>query len=153
MGGHILKRRLLVAVLAVGCSSSTPSLPSMDLGALSKPAVVTARDGGAAALIGGTMLWTFGDSLMTVTGADGFNFRSATGAWGAPGQLALDEALDATGAPYQLLPYSAAEAAYNTANGPMERYALWPGSVISAPDGSGAFIFYQRLMVHPGTTG
>src|ERR1022692_1284682 len=145
------KRGLLVTAFVAGCSSSTPSLPSMDLGALSKPAVVTARDGGSAALIGARMLWTFGDTLMTVTGADGFNYRSSTGAWGAPGQLALDDALDATGAPYQLLPYSADEAAYNTTNGPMERYALWPGSAISAPDGSGAWIFYQRLMVHPGT--
>ena len=45
-------------------------------------------------LIGASMLWTFGDTLMTVTGADGFNYRSSTGAWGAPGQLALDDALD-----------------------------------------------------------
>ena len=58
-------------------------------------------------LIGASMLWTFGDTLMTVTGADGFNYRSSTGAWGAPGQRALDDALDAAGAPYQLLPYSA----------------------------------------------
>jgi hypothetical protein len=122
----------------------------MDLGALSTPAVVTARDGGAAALIGNSMLWTFGDTLMTVTGVDGFNYRSSTGAWAPPGQLTLDEALDATGAPFQLLPYAADEAAYNVTNGPMERYALWPGSVISAPDGSGAWIFYQRLMVHSG---
>jgi hypothetical protein len=56
----------------------------MDLGALSKPSVVTARDGGEAALIGNSMFWSFGDTLMTVTGADGFNYRSSTGAWGPP---------------------------------------------------------------------
>lgn len=133
-----------------GCSSSSPGLPSIDLGALSKPAVVTARDGGAAALVGGRMLWTFGDTLMTVTGADGFNYRSATAGWGSVGDLQLDEELDAMGAPFQLFPFTSDEAAYNAANGPTERYALWPGSVIDAPDGSGAWIFYQRLMVHPG---
>lgn len=88
---------------------------------------------------------------MTVTGVDGFNYRSSTAAWGLPGQLVLDEALDTAGAPFQLLPYAPDEAAYNTSHGPNDRYALWPGSVISAPDGSGAWIFYQRLMVQPGT--
>jgi hypothetical protein len=86
---------------------------------------------------------------MTVTGADGFNYRSATAAWGLP--LVLDEALDTKGAPFQLLPYTQEEAAYNASHGPNERFALWPGSLISAPDGSGAWIFYQRLMIHPGT--
>ncbi|MGA9653166.1 MAG: DUF4185 domain-containing protein [Polyangia bacterium] len=141
---------LLFAIIC-GCSSSALGLPSMDLGALSKPAVVTARDGGAAALVGGRMLWTFGDTLMTVTGADGFNYRSATAGWANVGDLQLDEELDATGAPFQLFPFTADETAYNVANGPTERYALWPGSAIEAPDGSGAWIFYQRLKVHPGT--
>jgi len=141
---------VVVLSLWLAACSSAPSAVMTDLGALSKPAVVTARDGGAAALVGGRMLWTFGDSLMTITGADGFTYRSATAAWGAPGAVALTEGLDATGAPFQLLPYSADEATYNRANGPMERFALWPGSVISAPDGGGAWIFYQRLMVHPG---
>jgi hypothetical protein len=54
------------------------------------------------------------------------------------------------GAPFQLLPYTSDEAAYNSAHGPMERYALWPGSAIAAPGGNEAWIFYQRLLVHPG---
>jgi hypothetical protein len=141
---------MLLAAIVGGCSSPSPGLPSRDLGALSKPAVVTARDGGAAALVAGRMLWTFGDTLMTVTGADGFNYRSATAGWASGGDLQLDEALDATGAPFQLFPLTASETAYNAANGPTERYALWPGSAIEAPDGSGAWIFYQRLKVHPG---
>ena len=145
-------RRVLLLIVLAGCSSGGPAaMISMDLGALSMPAVVTVRDGGAAALVGGTVLWTFGDTLMRVTGEDGFNYRSSTAAWAPAGQLTLDEALAPTGAPFQLLPYSSEEAAYNKAHGPMERYALWPASAISAPDGSGAWIFYQRLMVHPGT--
>jgi hypothetical protein len=39
-----------------------------EIGALSRPPVVTARDGGAAALIQGRVLWLFGDTLMTVVG-------------------------------------------------------------------------------------
>jgi len=146
-----LTSALLAATLGACSSSSPPATSSTDLGSLSEPAVVTARDGGSAALVGGRMLWTFGDTLMTVTGADGFNYRSATAAWGSLGGLQLDEALDATGAPFQPFPFTADEAAYNRTNGPTERYALWPGSVIEAPDGSGAWIFYQRLKIHPGT--
>lgn len=116
------------------------------------PPVVAARDGGASVLVGQRVLWMFGDTLMTVTAADGFNYRSATAAWGdVAAPLALDEPVDAAGAPYQLFPYTADEAAYNAANGPMERYALWPGSAIAAPDGTGAWIFYQRLLIHPGS--
>jgi hypothetical protein len=136
-------------VLLGACAPPMPAPTSTDLGPLSKPPVVSARDGGAAVLVGDRMLWTFGDTLMTVTGADGFNYRSATAAWAQPGELAVEEALDSTGAPLQLFPYADDEASYNRANGPTERYAMWPGSAIAAPDGSGAWIFYQRLLVHP----
>lgn len=146
----MLERSILVAAVVAGCSSS-PAPTATDLGPLSKPAVVTARDGGAAARIGSRILWTFGDTLMTAKGDDGFNYRSATGAWGAPGELLLEEPLDGAGAPFQLLPYTSEEAAYNRANGPTERYALWPGSVVAAPDDTGAWIIYQRLKIHPGT--
>src|SRR5689334_16668224 len=106
--------RRLCLVLFAGCSAASPSsLPTMDLGALSRPPAVTARDGGAATLLGSSMFWTFGDTLMTVTGTDGFNYRSSTGAWGPPGQFALTEPVDAAGAPFQLLPYTADEATYN----------------------------------------
>jgi hypothetical protein len=142
-------RNLLLLALA-GCTCSrSPSIAARDLGALARPGVVTARDGGAAALVGGRMLWLFGDTLMRVTGADGFSYRSCTAAWGALGSLALDEALDATGAPFQLIPYTDEERSYNQANGPTERFALWPGSAIASPAGDGAWIFYQRLKVHP----
>ena len=146
------KRAALLALAVAGCSSSPGAAALVDLGALSTPPAVTARDGGASVLVGGSVLWMFGDTLMTVTGGDGFNYRSATAAWGTAGDdpLTLQEPVDAAGAPYQLLPYTADEAAYNAANGPMERYALWPGSAIVAPDGSGAWLFYQRLLIHPG---
>ena len=143
-GALITSTWLLVGTL-VGCA-----LPFHDLGALSKPAIVTGRDGGASVLIDGRVLWMFGDTLMTATGVDGFNFRSATAAWGAPGKWSLDDTLDAHGTPLQLFPYTSDELAYNQSHGPDDRYALWPGSAITAPDGSGAWIFYQRLKIHPG---
>jgi hypothetical protein len=143
------RARLIAAALAA-CSDGEGPATVPELGALGRPRVVTARDGGAAALVGGKMLWTFGDTLMTVRGADGFQYRSATAAWGDGRGLTLDEPLDAAGAPFQLLPYSEAELTYNRNGGPSERFALWPASVI--PDGAGgALIFYSYLKVHAGT--
>jgi Domain of unknown function (DUF4185) len=140
---------LVVAALAA-CGGAPASGPSTapELGALGHPPVVTARDGGASVAIGGKILWLFDDTLMTVTGADGFSYRSATAAWGEGASLTLDEPLDAAGAPFQLLPYTDDELAYNRANGPMERFALWPGSAIAG--GDGALVFFASLKVHPG---
>ena len=141
----------LFAVATAACSPPPASRGFTDLGALSMPPAVTARDGGASVLVGDRVLWMFGDTLMTVTAADGFNYRSATAAWGGVASpLLLDEPVDTAGAPFQLIPYTPDEAAYNSAHGPMERYALWPGSAIAAPAGNEAWIFYQRLLVHPG---
>jgi len=142
---------ILLAAVTAACSPPPSVRAFTDLGALSMPPVVTARDGGASVRVGNRVLWTFGDTLMTVTATDGFNYRSATAAWGAlAAPLALDEPLDSAGAPFQLLPYAPDEAAYNSAHGPMERYALWPGGAIAAPGGNEAWVFYQRLLVHPG---
>jgi hypothetical protein len=142
-----------LALTLFGCSSSRPSVGAAahDLGALSMPSVVTGRDGGGSVLVGARVLWMFGDTLMTVVGADGFQYRSATAAWGDRGSLALDDVLDSAGTPSQLFPYTDDERAYNLAHGPMERFALWPGSAIAATDNSGgALLFYQQLKVHPG---
>jgi Domain of unknown function (DUF4185) len=141
----------LAAALAACAPPPAGSGAFTDLGPLSMPAVVTARDGGASVLVGDRLLWMFGDTLMTVTDADGFNYRSATAGWSSVASpLALDETVDTMGAPFQFLPYTADEAAYNSAHGPMERYALWPGSAVVAPGGNEAWVFYQRLLVHPG---
>src|SRR5512142_1338171 len=51
-----------------------------DLGVVGKPASVTVRDGGASGLIGGKVLWTFGDTLFSPTAVDGTNLRSNTAA-------------------------------------------------------------------------
>jgi hypothetical protein len=143
-------RLAFLVTMALGCRNDNETAADVrELGALSMPAIVTGRDGGAAAMIGGRMLWTFNDTLMTAGGADGFSYRSATAAWGDAASLNLDEALDISGAPYQLLPYTADEIAYNRAHGPSDRFALWPDSVVG--DGAGgALIFSAYLHVWPG---
>src|SRR5262245_8495353 len=87
-----------------GCEGEVPAdVP--ELGALSMPPSVVGRDGGPAAMVAGRMVWAFGDTLMTVTDADGFTYRSATAGWATGRGLDLDESLGPEGAPFQLLPY------------------------------------------------
>jgi hypothetical protein len=144
---------LTLATVHCGAARTSFSAPSqaavVDLGALSMPAIVVGRDGGAGIMVGGRMLWLFGDTLMTREGADGFNYRTSTAAWSRGGTLAVEEPLDAAGAPFELVPYTPEELAYNRAGGPSERYALWPGSAVAEPDGSVLFV-YSKLKVHPG---
>ena len=146
----VASRVLAGAALLAACDGAPASTRATvpELGALGHPAVVTARDGGASASVHGKTLWLFGDTLMTLTGADGFSYRSSTAAWGDGASLSLTEPLDAAGAPFQLLPYTDDELAYNRAGGPNERFALWPGGAIES--GAGALVFFSYLKVHPG---
>ncbi|HLA76426.1 MAG TPA: DUF4185 domain-containing protein [Vicinamibacteria bacterium] len=64
--------------------------------------------------------------------------------------LLTSEPVDAKGAPYALLNFSAEEWAFNAASGRADhRIALWPSSVISN-DPSGGLVFYTKLVVNPG---
>src|SRR5450432_1838062 len=148
----LIRRVALAFLLATGagCGDAPASGPASapELGARGHPPGVTARDGGASAGIKSKTLWLFSDTLMTVTGSDGFSYRSATAGWGDGPSLVLTEPLDAAGAPFQLLPYTDAELSYNRAGGPNERFAMWPDSAVAS--GDAALIFYSYLKVHPG---
>lgn len=142
---RLIAGAMLLAVTG-GCEEIPADVP--EIGPLSMPAVVTGRDGGSAAMVGGRMLWAFDDTLMTVFGADGFSYRSATAGWATGASTHLAEALDTNGAPYQLVPYTAAELAYNRAHGPDDRYAMWPNAVVATGPDS-ALIFFAYLEVLP----
>ncbi len=121
-----------------------------ELGSVGKLKTTTTRDGGATAIVGSKLLWTFGDTLFNPKSVDGTNLRSSTAALADPvDPLNVSEPGDANGAPYALLPFTAEEITFNEANRKTnERIALWPGSVIA--DGKRGFIFYLKLKVKPG---
>jgi hypothetical protein len=121
---------------------------SRDLGPLGRPPSVLTRDGGASALVGGKLLWFFGDTLLKHPAADGAVYRSNTAAWSGPSDPgALQEPLDAQGAPFPFLSFTAEEAAYNqSTHDPNDRIALWPGSLVAA-DAAGGVAFYLKLKV------
>ncbi len=132
-----------------GARASTRALriaSTKDLGTVGKPATVLVRDGGAAMLLGGQLLWIFGDTLVpgdTVV-------RSNTAALADPRRpLVTHEPLDSNGRPYQFVPFTAEEQAYNDSTGaPDDRIAIWPTSAINY-QGQG-LVFSYKLHVKPG---
>jgi len=137
-GGSIVRREL-----AIGSTK--------DIGALTMPPKIAGRDGGASGLVGGKVLWTFGDTFWPFKADDGMGYRTNTAALAdlsAP--LLTTEPLDTQGAPYVFIPFTDEEKAFNESTGkPDDRFAIWPGSVIS--DGPGGIIFYLKIHVKPGT--
>lgn len=145
----LLKSSSLTSTLNQASSLTIASVT--EIGAIGKPASVAVRDGGASAIIGGKLLWYFGDTIFSPASVDGTNLRANTAALANPtNPLVVSEPLDANGAPYQFVPFTPAEKAYNDSTGkPDERIALWPGSVI--PDGkSNGLVFYAKWKIHPG---
>ena len=120
-----------------------------DVGTMGKPATTATRDSGESVLVGGKVLWTFGDTFFSPKSADGVNFRTNTAALADPSNpLVVSEPLDASGAPFAALDHTAEETAYNAARDPTkDRIALWFGGLV--PEGAGALAFYLKLVVRP----
>lgn len=117
-----------------------------DLGLLPLPSeVAVGRDGGNAGLLGGKLLWLFGDTFLTEKNpVDNSNALSATAAWSTvESPLALVQPVDDDGFPNQTIPYTLAELAQNV-DDPLNGWALWPGTMIDTGDPQG-LIFFQRI--------
>ena len=147
---------LLAVVGVLGCASpaATPDLVVTqvnELGVVSKPTSVKARDVGASALIGSRLLWVFGDTLFNPASVDGSNLRSSTAAWADPTQpLTLSEPVDANGAPQQFLPFTAEETQFNASTGtPQDRIAVWSGAPITVGVDEG-IVWYLKTHIRPG---
>jgi hypothetical protein len=100
-----------------------------DLGVVGKPASVLVRDGGATLLLSDRLLWMFNDTLVR----NDTQVRSNTAALADPGSpLVTHDQLDAQGRPYQFVPFTTEEQAYNDKTGkPDDRIAIWPASAIN----------------------
>ena len=140
-----------------GADAGLPPRPlvvasTKELGVLTKPSHVVGRDGGPSCATGGKVLWTFGDTLLSPPASDGSTFRTNTAALASPSTpTTMSEPLDASGAPLQFVPFTAAEQAYNASKGNVgdDRYALWTNTLL--PDGNGGcLVFFSRLHVGSG---
>jgi hypothetical protein len=100
------------------------------------------RDGGSSAAASGRSLWFFGDT------ADGCGFPTNTGAVGVP-VTGAPNLIHEPGCPQQLVPFNAAEVAFNAAHAcapgctSWSRVILWPGNPIGLPDGD-ALVFFSK---------
>ena len=139
--------RLARLRLGLDAGGSTLSVDSIeDLGQFSAPASVIGRDGTTAALVGGRLLWTFGDTFVTHPNPiDGSGLVSATAGWSSVADpLRLEEFLDDAGDPTQFIPYTAAEITENRSNF-KSGVALWPGAVLPTTD-AGAEVLFQHVL-------
>ncbi|MDQ7054168.1 MAG: DUF4185 domain-containing protein [candidate division KSB1 bacterium] len=119
-----------------------------DLGIVSHPPTVINRDGGFTTLVGGKVLWTFGDTFFNIRAADGSSYRSNTAALADPAApLLLSEPVDSNGTPLPALPFTAEEQAFNDSTGSAtDRIALWIGGLVAEND-STALAFYAKWHV------
>ncbi len=143
-----------IALCAVSCGHHLPGpavASAVDLGAVTDAAAASLwRDGGSSVLLGGKVLWSFGDTIFPFKADDGSQLRTNTAALAVPGTpLAVSEPLDGKGAPAQFVPFTSDEVAENARIAPDERIALWPGAMINT-DADHALVFVDKLRIHPG---
>lgn len=125
----IMLRNILTSVfwvcILLGCNWDNPSTSTqpvvaatIELGSIAAPANVTVRDGGASATMNSHILWTFGDTIFNPASEDGTNLRSNTAAL-APldAPLQTNGQTDSNGAPFQAVPFTAEDQAYNDSTG------------------------------------
>lgn len=148
----LLAATAVFALSACDSEAPTPMVPvvasATEIGPIQAPASVTARDAGISTRVGNRVFWLFADTIFSPASVDGTNGRTNTAAYAPVGEpLQTTEPTDANGAPFQAIPFTAAEIAYNEANAPT-RIALWPGGLL--PTAGGALSFNHKLIVRPG---
>lgn len=122
-----------------------------DVGFVGKPTKVAGRDGAQTAVLGGRLLWVFGDTFFGTQSVDGYNYRTATATLADPAApLATTEPLDANGIPYAAIPWTNDELAYNAASGSgSDRVALWNAGLVADPARTSLLGFYEKLYTQP----
>ncbi len=143
-----------------------PVLSVTDLGVIGQHPAIKGRDGGFSALVGGRSVWTFGDTPLNVTNANGDNWVDNSLAWTADrdasdGITLEGNYLDATGTPAEFIPYLPWERAYNDAHdgNPCQQepcgaeFAFWPGEIVPDPARDRVLVFYGEIWRSPSQPG
>ncbi|MGN6696147.1 MAG: DUF4185 domain-containing protein [Aquihabitans sp.] len=124
---HSIRRRPLIVGLVAGgallLSACQPASVS-PRGEVANPSIAINRDGAASAVLGGKVLWAFGDTF-----APGGGVRSS-GAYADPGTptRVIDTLIDRR--PHQLVPFTPDEAADN-AGADGSQWVIWPTEIIN----------------------
>ncbi len=162
----------LALILAGACHPAAGLVvqSATDLGPQAQGASIKGRDGGYSVLFDGVSVWDYGDSILSVAGVDGSSWRNNTMSWTsdltvADGISGYQQSVDANGAPYEFIPQTAEEQAYNTAHADVDtngdgvsdctdpcgaREAIWPSAMVVDPASGTALIFYAKIHGEPG---
>jgi hypothetical protein len=147
---------------AVAASEAAPPVPPVlsatHLGVVGEHRGVRARDGAISALVDGRSVWTFGDTPLTMIGADGDNWADNTLAWttdldASDGLTLGGNYLDAAGAPTEFMPLLGWEREYNRLHDPQNcqeepcgaEYVLWPCHFVPDPARGRALVFFSEI--------
>jgi hypothetical protein len=134
-----------------------------DLGTLPTTATIRGRDGGYSAVFQGRSVWLYGDTFLSRADARGRTLISDSWSWttnldATNGITGFQERLDAAGMPTMILPETSPESTYNANHqgDPCQvqpcgdRWALWPGPLVTDSVRNRALIFYMLVYAKPG---
>ncbi|HEX6075314.1 MAG TPA: DUF4185 domain-containing protein [Micromonosporaceae bacterium] len=168
---------LAATLVVVGGDRPSPPKGSIravqDLGPVAWDHRILGRDGGLSARWGDDTIWVFGDTVMSVPGADGDqwadNSSAITSDLDAVDGISLAqpqgvEHLDAARLPTEYLPFSPWEAEFNHRNDPARcgapgvgdcgtQYFLWPGPVVADPSRDRILFFLTSGRRHGAISG
>lgn len=142
---------LLVASLLYGRQVNNFFVEAERVGALPFPTPIIGRDGSGSAVLGGKLVWLFGDTFYNPKGQTESPvdvWRSMTSSYTSLATPFSDvqQPVDGRGNPYQTIPLTEEEIAYNRSrNNPQDRYVVWPTSQV-ALDANTVLIYFQRFL-------
>ena len=144
----VLVAATVLVVAATACVPTTPTIASVTYrGKVANPSAPgIRRDGATSVLLGGKVVWAFGDSF--AIGAS--TLWSSTAALATPAApLSLSEPTVNVGGgnlgpASTMIPKTAAEAADEAAHAGLH-YLYWPGSIIPEANGTSAIVFSEHL--------
>lgn len=151
-----------IPAMADPAPTAAPALPRVQsvtpLGTVRQNSVITMRDGTQSALFRGNSVWTFGDTAMSVAGANGSNWDNNSLSWtanlDASHGITLDRDLvDRTGVPREYLPQTSDETVYNYRHDDAHcraepcgaEFALWSAQAVADPARDRLLLFYVDI--------
>lgn len=147
---------------ADAATSAAPPLPRVQsvkkLGTVRQNPVITMRDGTQSTLFRGKSVWTFGDTAMSVEGANGSNWNNNSLSWtenlDASRGITLEHDLaDRIGVPREFLPETRDEIVYNNRHDEPDcqtepcgaEFALWSAQAVADPARDRLLLFYVEI--------
>lgn len=154
LGAFIVWRSLASTTSQVGFDTTQSHIKEVSkVGRLAVPANIVGRDGGGSVVLGGKILWLYGDTFyhpnFSPNPPTPDIWRSATSSYSdfSDPYNSVQGGVDSRGNPLQVIPLTAEEAEYNRVkNNPTnDRYVIWPSGQITQNNNT-AVLFFLRFL-------